>query len=149
MRNILNLNENWLFVKNTTDIALREGESINLPHTWNSPDGYDGGNDYFRGTCLYVKTLNKSELPAADRYYLEIRGANSSADVYMDGKLLAHLNEVDDAAHQRMELLTRQMAEAQGVTEELKAMDQMAWVGAMNNIRNAADEIILNELIYI
>ena len=48
-----------------------------------------------------------------------------------------------------MELLTSQMAKTQGVTEELKARDQMKWVGAMNNIRNAAEEIVLTELIYI
>ena len=65
-----------------------------------------------------------------------------------DGNLVAHLNEVDEAAHTRMELLTKQMATAQGVTEALKARDQMAWVGAMNNIRNVAEEIVLNELIY-
>ncbi len=90
MRNIINLNENWLFVKDTTDISLCEGEKINLPHTWNAEDGFDGGNDYFRGSCLYTKTLNKAELPAADLYYLEFRGANSSADLYVDGKKLAH-----------------------------------------------------------
>ncbi|MBQ9798039.1 MAG: glycoside hydrolase family 2 protein [Clostridia bacterium] len=90
MRNIINLNKNWLFVKNTTDVNLREGETVNLPHSWNATDGQDGGNDYFRGSCLYVKTLNKSELPAADLYYLEIRGANSSADVYVSGEKLAH-----------------------------------------------------------
>ena len=90
MRNILNLNENWLFVKDTTDVSLREGEKINLPHSWNAIDGQDGGNDYFRGSCLYVKTLNKADLPAADCYYLEIRGANSSADVYVGGEKLAH-----------------------------------------------------------
>ncbi|MGI6787463.1 MAG: glycoside hydrolase family 2 protein [Acholeplasmataceae bacterium] len=90
MRKIINLNENWLFVKNTKDISLREGLQINLPHTWNEEDGYDGGNDYFRGSCLYVKTLKKKELPKSDRYYLEIHGANSSADVYANGILLAH-----------------------------------------------------------
>ena len=90
MRNIINLNENWLFAKNTADIAVREGETVNLPHTWNAADGHDGGNDYFRGSCLYVKTINKSELPAADLYYLELRGANSSADVYVGGEKLAH-----------------------------------------------------------
>ena len=90
MRQILNLNENWLFVKNTTDVSVREGDTVNLPHTWNATDGQDGGNDYFRGSCLYVKTLNKSELPAADRYYLEIRGANSSADVYVGAEKVAH-----------------------------------------------------------
>ena len=90
MRQILNLNENWLFKKDTTDIAARDGAAVNLPHTWNAEDGYDGGNDYFRGSCLYVKTLKKSELPEADCYYLEFRGANSSADVYVGGEKLAH-----------------------------------------------------------
>ena len=90
MRNILNLNKDWLFVKDTADITLRDGESINLPHTWNAADGHDGGNDYFRGSCLYIKTLKAADLPEADCYYLEIRGANSSADVYLDGEKLAH-----------------------------------------------------------
>ena len=90
MRNILNLNKSWLFVKNTADITAREGELLDLPHTWNATDGQDGGNDYFRGACLYVKTLKKADLPEADRYYLEIRGANSSADVYANGSKLAH-----------------------------------------------------------
>ncbi len=90
MRNIINLNSDWLFVKNTTDITLSEGEKVSLPHTWNAEDGFDGGNDYFRGSCLYKKTLEKSSLPEADLYYLEFRGANSSADVYVGGKKLAH-----------------------------------------------------------
>ncbi len=90
MRNILNLNDNWLFVKGTADVTAKDGENVNLPHSWNATDGQDGGNDYFRGSCLYVKTLNKSELPDADRYFLEIRGANSSADVYADGEKLCH-----------------------------------------------------------
>ena len=90
MRNILNLNENWLFVKNTTDVKLSEGTTVTLPHTWNAEDGFDGGNDYFRGSCLYKKTLNKAELPEADCYYIEFRGANSSADVYVNGEKLAH-----------------------------------------------------------
>ena len=90
MRNIINLNSDWLFVKNTTDITLGEGEKVSLPHTWNAEDGFDGGNDYFRGSCLYKKTLEKSSLPEADLYYLEFRGANSSADVFVGGKKLAH-----------------------------------------------------------
>ena len=65
-----------------------------------------------------------------------------------DGKLVAHLNEIDDAANTRMDLLTKQMAKSQGIREALKAQDQMAWVGAMNNIRNAAEEIVLYEIIY-
>ncbi len=90
MRNILNFNDNWLFVKDTTDITARNGETVTLPHTWNAADGMDGGNDYFRGSCLYVKTLRKQDLPKADRHYLEICGANSSADVYVAGDKLAH-----------------------------------------------------------
>ena len=90
MRHILNLNENWLFVKNTTDIHLREGEQISLPHSWNATDGQDGGNDYFRGACLYVKSIKKSELPISDLYYIEFRGTNSSADLYVNGEKLAH-----------------------------------------------------------
>ena len=89
MRTILNLNKGWLFTKNTNDITLRTGEAIDLPHCWNAIDGQDGGNDYFRGDCLYVKTLRKAELPEADRYYLEIQGANSSAEVFVGGESLA------------------------------------------------------------
>ena len=62
-------------------------------------------------------------------------------------KLVSHLNEVDRQAHERMEALVRQMMEKQGI-EKLKARDQMAWVGAVNNIRSAAEETALDELIY-
>ena len=90
MRNILNWNQGWLFAKDTTDITVSQGETVHLPHTWNAEDGHDGGNDYFRGTCVYTKTLRKADLPVADCYYLELRGANSSADVYANGEKLAH-----------------------------------------------------------
>ena len=90
MRKILNLNEDWLFFKNSNDPEVAsEGEKINLPHTWNATDGQDGGNDYFRGSCIYKKTISKN-LIEAEEYYLEICGANSSADVYLDGKHLFH-----------------------------------------------------------
>jgi len=92
MRNIVNINMGWTFSKEATAVpaALDAAwETVDLPHSWNAVDGQDGGNDYFRGTAYYAKTLTKAELPAADRYYLEIRGANSSATVYMDGKELA------------------------------------------------------------
>ena len=93
MRNIVNINRKWAFAKGITEVPAQipaEWNWVNLPHSWNAIDGQDGDNDYFRGTCCYVKTLNKMSLPTADRYYLEIKGANSSADVYMDGKALAH-----------------------------------------------------------
>ncbi len=90
MRIITGLNDNWQFIKDTADISASGGESINLPHTWNNVDGIDGGNDYFRGACLYTKTLKKADLPNKDRHYLEICGANSSADVYINGEKLCH-----------------------------------------------------------
>jgi len=92
MRKVLNINSQWLFSKEAASVpaALPEGwEEINLPHSWNSIDGQDGGNDYHRGTCYYAKNINREELPEG-RCYLEIRGANSSADVYLNGTKLAH-----------------------------------------------------------
>ena len=92
MRTVLNLNKNWVFSKATEVPAAMptDWENIDLPHSWNAIDGQDGGNDYFRGTAYYAKTLVKADLPEAKSYWLEIRGANSSADVYVGGKKLAH-----------------------------------------------------------
>ena len=64
------------------------------------------------------------------------------------GKLNSHLAEIQQTAQRRMEQIVAQMAKAQGVTEELKASDQMKWVGLMNNLQNAAEEMVLAELIY-
>ncbi len=85
MREIVNLNKDWLFVKGTNDVSVREGECVQLPHSWNAVDGQDGGNDYFRGDAVYVKTLSLADLPKSDRYYLEVNGANSTSWVYVDG----------------------------------------------------------------
>ena len=85
MRTVYSLNNGWLFKKPDA-----ESVSIDLPHSWNAVDGQDGGADYFRGTCRYTKALTKAELPVSDCYYLEIRGANSSADVFVGGEKLAH-----------------------------------------------------------
>ncbi len=92
MRTIFNVNNGWVFSKETAlpSTLPTDWEAVNLPHTWNAEDGMDGGNDYYRGTCQYAKVIKKNELPTADRYYLEICGANSSADVYLDGKHLCH-----------------------------------------------------------
>ena len=64
------------------------------------------------------------------------------------GKMTEHLREIDEAARERWEIIIRQMMEAQGITEQIKAENQMLWVGKVNNIRACADEIIRNELIY-
>ena len=69
-------------------------------------------------------------------------------NLLLSGKLDQHLSEIDRACTERMELLTRQMADREAVTEALKAADQMEWVRRMNNIRNRAEEIVLNELVY-
>ena len=84
MRSVYNFNTKWAFTKQATEIPSAMPANwnwVNIPHSWNAIDGQDGDNDYFRGTAYYAKTLNKSDLPKADRYYLELRGANSSADV--------------------------------------------------------------------
>lgn len=61
MRNKTLFNNNWIFVKNSNDISAisENAEHITLPHTWNAIDGQDGGNDYFRGSCVYFKILRR------------------------------------------------------------------------------------------
>ncbi len=92
MRTVRNLNTGWVFNKQSDIPATlpSDWEAVSLPHSWNAIDGQDGGNDYFRGTAIYAKTLTKADLPEAEQIYLEIRGANSSADVYLNGEKLAH-----------------------------------------------------------
>ncbi|MBQ7323032.1 MAG: glycoside hydrolase family 2 protein [Clostridia bacterium] len=91
MRTIIKWNEDWQFFKGVSDVSVCDGgEGVTLPHSWNAVDGQDGGNDYFRGDCIYKKVLKKAELPENTECYLEIRGANSSADVYVNGEKLAH-----------------------------------------------------------
>ena len=66
----------------------------------------------------------------------------------MSGKLHDHLADVEKQAEEMFSQFEKQMAEREGVTEQLKAHDQMAWVGAMNSIRNRAEEIVLNEIVF-
>ena len=92
----INWNEKWFFTKDATlvkencAVNVKDWEQVNLPHTWNGKDGQDGGNDYYRGTCFYTKQLKKSSCEAAEEVYIEFEGANSSADVYVNGKLAVH-----------------------------------------------------------
>jgi len=81
------------------------------------------------------------------RYLKEHRRAIYSQLVLSD-KLAGHLEEIDQSANEMMERLIKDMAERQGVTERLKAENQLRWVGMMNNIRSAAEEMVLNDLIY-
>lgn len=82
MRNIKNINENWVFVKEN------EKSTVNLPHTWNGIDGQDGGNDYYRGKCTYIKEIAKVDMPQGEEIYLQLDGVNSSAFVYFNSKLV-------------------------------------------------------------
>lgn len=66
----------------------------------------------------------------------------------IEGKLTAHLNDIGSAANEELFLIILQMAKQQGVNENLKRRNPFAWAGAMNNIRHAAEEFVLNDLIY-
>jgi len=93
LRTVYQFNAKWAFTKAATELPTavpEQAEWVDLPHTWNAIDGQDGGADYHRGTCYYVKQLNKFDLPESDRYYLEINGANSSAWVYLNGTQIAN-----------------------------------------------------------
>ena len=80
--------------------------------------------------------------------YLEQKHDGTFSALVLSGKLTKHLMEVDQAAQEQMEALTRQLAAAEGVTESLKARDQLEWLRHMNSLRNRAEEIVKNELIY-
>lgn len=87
MNNRISLNKGWLFSKELPGCG--QAEPVDIPHCWNSVDGQDGGNDYYRGTCYYAKKISRSDLPAGDRVYLEFRGTNSSATLTVNGRELA------------------------------------------------------------
>ncbi len=86
MRRSETLNRDWLFIG-----PDKKEVPVSLPHTWNAKDGQDGGNDYWRGSCVYTKTF---DAPAFDRetecVYLEFRGVNASADVTLNGEKCIH-----------------------------------------------------------
>ena len=81
------------------------------------------------------------------RYLKEHRGVLYNAMI-LDGTLWSHLAEVDKTCKDRLDVLVLGMKEKWGITEDLKAHNPMAWVGAMNNIRSAAEEILFAEVIY-
>lgn len=85
MRQIVNLNESWMFSK-----VNSAWEMVDFPHTWNGFDGQDGGDDYFRGICMYSKPVRRALLPKADRYYIEFQGTNSEATLYINRNEIAH-----------------------------------------------------------
>ena len=93
MRTVRTINDGWRFLKAELPVETAmqyaaRGEAVTLPHTWNSVDGQDGGNDYHRGLCWYVRTLTEEET-AGECLFLEINGANHTAEVYLNGEKLA------------------------------------------------------------
>lgn len=84
MRQRIIWNDGWEFSRGEPDPV--RWDHINLPHTWNGADGQDGGDDYWRGTGYYRKTLHAGDIPEEKRLYIEFEGTNSSAVLYVNGK---------------------------------------------------------------
>ena len=80
--------------------------------------------------------------------YLKEHSPMRFNDLVLEGQLWTYLADLNEQTQERLSLIVEQMKAAEGVTEELKAADQMAWVGVMNSIRNRAEEIVLKEIIY-
>ena len=95
------------------------------------PDGYIG--KYGKLRLDYLKNFDKS-------LYTEL---------LIDGTLKQHLLDIDESANERVKLLVKQFAESENVDEYLKEYHQMEWIQAMNNIKNRAEKIVLNEIIYV
>ena len=92
MRQIYSLNPKWAFSKEATAVPTEVSSRwnfVNLPHSWNAIDGQDGNADYYRGTAYYAKSISQLDIPKADRYYVEVNGASSSASLYWNGRKLA------------------------------------------------------------
>lgn len=106
------------------------------------------------GFCLPDLTLPRKEDATFGRYghlrlkYLKEHRRVLYINLLTSGELTQHLSEIDRQAREMLELLVKQMAQAQGIPEQLKVEDQMAWVGAMNNIRSAAEEVVMREVVF-
>ena len=112
------------------------------------------GGTYHQEGDYFLPDLSVPELPAIGiwgqrrkRYLKEHRQAFYTA-LLLSGKLNDHLSEIDEQAEAMFSQLVKQMAEQDGITEQLKADNQMEWVRRMNSIRNRVEEIIFHEYIY-
>lgn len=106
--------------------------------------------DYYIPCLVLDETDNHSIGMWGRRHlrYLKEHRPVLHTSLVLSGKLHSYLVEVDNRATEMLDRLVKQMAAQQGITEQLKVQDQMTWVQRMNNIRNAAEEIILQEVIY-
>ncbi len=108
--------------------------------------------DYYLPNIVAPRNIKNFKLGKYGRLrlnYLRIYKKAEYTIMLMDNKLQKHLMQIDKQANKKFELLMKQLATKENITEELKATNQMEWVGKMNNIKNCAEEIILKELIYI
>ena len=111
---------------------------------------YSKYGDYY----LPDLVLSKEEPATYGRFgrmrlkYLKEHRRATYINLKTSGDLTPHLNEIDREANKMLQLLIEQVAQAQGITEHMKAADQLAWVGAMNNTRNAAREVVLHNLVF-
>ena len=113
------------------------------------------GGTYHQEADYFLPDLSVPELPAIGvwgqrrRQYLKNHCQALYTALLLSGKLNNHLSEVDEQAESMFSQLVKQMAEQEGITEQLKAEHQMEWVGRMNNIRNQGIEVVSAEIIYI
>ncbi len=116
----------------------------------------ENGIDYILAGDYYIPDLKLPEenrpigrYGRLHREYLKQEHPARYSSLILTGKLWTYLADLNEQAEERLDLIIEQMKSAEGVTEELKARNQLEWVGRMNNIRNRAEEIINSELIYI
>ena len=108
--------------------------------------------DYFIPNLVISNNTNNLKLGKYGRmrlHYLKTQKKAEYTILLMEDKLSEHLQEIDKTATNRYNLLMKQFAKRENITEELKAINQLEWVGKMNSIKNRAEEIIFNELIYV
>ena len=107
--------------------------------------------DYFVPNLVLLENVKDFRIGKYGRLRLKCLKENKKAEyiiLSMNGKLKKHLMEIDKLAKERVEFLIKQQAKRQNVDEKLKENDQLKWVGMMNNIKNSAEEIVINELIF-
>ena len=111
---------------------------------------YTKSGDYFIPDIVLPEASNRNtgKYGRMRHRYLKEHHPVIYTTMILDGSLWDHLAEVDIACNNRLDVLISGMKQNHGITEALKARDPMAWVGAMNNIRSCAEEIILQELVY-
>ena len=108
--------------------------------------------DYYIPNLIAPENMKNFKIGKYGKLRLNYLKENRKAEytiLLMDNKLQKHLMDIDKTANERFDLLMKQFAEKENITEELKATNQMEWVCRMNNIKNRTEEIILKELIYI